>query len=74
LVLPLAVLGFVVGRRRGPGSWVLLAVLAQALATALILFGHARFRFAPETLFIPYAAFGAIWAFQRMTGSSPRRA
>ena len=67
LVMPLAALGFVVARRRGPGGWVLLAVLAQALASAIIIFGHARFRYAAETLFIPYAAFGATWAFERIT-------
>jgi hypothetical protein len=66
LVMPLAALGFVLARSRAPGSWVLLAVLAQALATAIIIFGHARFRYAAETLFIPYAAFGAIWAVERI--------
>jgi hypothetical protein len=73
LVMPLAALGFVLARNRGPGGWVLLAVLAQALATAIIIFGHARFRYAAETLFIPYAAFGAIWAVERIARQPARR-
>lgn len=75
LLLPFAGVGFVAARRRGPGRWLVFAVLLQGLATALILFGHPRYRFAIEILFIPYGAFGLIWIAQRVgIGGRPGRA
>jgi len=66
LVMSLGTVGFIAARERGPGRWVVLSVAIQALATAIIAFAHARYRFAAEMAFIPYAAFAATWLWSRM--------
>lgn len=77
LVLVFAPIGFVTGGRRGPGRWVVFAVLLQSIATALVAFGHARYRFAFEVLATPYAAYGVGWllrAFRSWRGRLDRGA
>lgn len=65
-VIGFGTLGFILARDRGPGRWVVLAVAIQALITALIAFAHARYRFAAEMAFMPYAAFAATWLWSRL--------
>jgi 4-amino-4-deoxy-L-arabinose transferase-like glycosyltransferase len=65
-VIFLGTVGFILARDRGPGRWVVLSVAIQALVTALIAFAHARYRFAAEMAFIPYAAFAATWLGSRL--------
>lgn len=66
LVMSLGAVGFIAARKHGPGRWVVLSVAINALATAIIAFAHARYRFAAEMAFIPYAAFAATRLWSRI--------
>jgi len=72
LVMSLGTVGFIAARTRGPGRWVVLSVAIQALATAVITFAHARYRFAAEMAFIPYAAFAATGLWSRLVRPTSR--
>jgi hypothetical protein len=75
LLLPLTVLGLAAAWPLGRERWLFFAVLAQALLTAVLVFGHPRFRFAVEMLFLPYAGFGLMrlraWLESRRRPAGP---
>jgi 4-amino-4-deoxy-L-arabinose transferase-like glycosyltransferase len=56
LLVPLAVYGFVVLRRRGTPVWILTAPLITVTATALLTYGSVRFRHSGELAIVVLAA------------------
>ena len=77
VMLPLVVVGVASTWRMLPERWLFLAVLMQALVTALVVFGHPRFRFAAEMAFMPFAAYGLVRAVDALQGrrrAEPSRA
>jgi 4-amino-4-deoxy-L-arabinose transferase-like glycosyltransferase len=56
LLVPLAVYGFIVLRRRGKPVWILTAPLITVTATALLTYGSVRFRHSGELAIVVLAA------------------
>ena len=56
LLLPLAVYGLVLVRRRGAGAWIIATPLLTVTLTTLLAYGAVRFRHSAELAIVVLAA------------------
>jgi Dolichyl-phosphate-mannose-protein mannosyltransferase len=73
VILLLAVVGFVVARRRRIARWPLLGLVLMVLTSVALTYGNQRFRIAAEPALLVFAAIGVTWAGQRTGRSRTRR-